>query len=330
MTSESPNKTGAFRNRIFREILHGNYSPGDRLPTERDIARDCGISRITVRRAYAELEENGILERRRGSGTYVAASRGANGNSGKLIALLISVGDPFTLEFIRAMEKEVSGAGGLLALRLTDDSPELEENIAIDLVGNGVNNLVVWPSGRAFRSDTFSRLRLLGANMVFFDRMLPGGYADYVGLDNRDALKQLFLRAGEVKSPLFAGHADTLHDSDLAREAAFMEECEKRGIRGNILRFPADGLPAVPSGVWKKTDAVFAVNDEMAQRFLPILGKRKLFGINGSCDSFVSYRQPMRKFAETAVKLLCRQRDGSDKWRPRQIFIKGEICEKLS
>ncbi len=328
MTEAGANKTAAFRNRIFKAILHGNYAPGDRLPTEREIAETNGISRITVRRAYEELETHGILERRQGSGTYVAQHQGANRNSGKLIALLISVGDLFTLDFIRAMEKEVSAAGGLMVLRLTDDSPELEEATAIDLVGNGVSNLVVWPSGRAFHAETFARLRVLGTNMVFFDRMIPGDYADYVGLDNRDALKQLFQHAGAVRKPLFVSHADVAHDSDQAREQAFAQECERRGIPAALIRLSQAGAVALPED-WPDYDAIFAVNDAMALRLLPYAGARPVFGIDGLSREIVSYRQPMRLLAQKVVKLLFKQRDAADEWRPTRLFIKGEISEKL-
>lgn len=330
MREEDGSKTVAFQSRIFKEILYGNYAPGDRLPGERETAEACGISRITVRRAYEKLEKSGILERRQGSGTYVAQHHGANRNSGNLIALLSSVGELFSLDFIRAMEKEVSAHGDLLVLRLTDDSPELEEAAAIELVGNGVNNLVIWPSGRGFRAETFARLRVLGTNMVFFDRMIPGDYADYVGLDNRDALKQLFLRAGNVRSPLFISHAEAAHDSDRARESAFEHECQLRNIAGTVLRVSPEEPLRLPPEILEKADVIFAVNDAMALRVLPFVGEKTVFGIDGLSREIVSYRQPMRLLAQKVIKLLYKQRDGAGEWHPAKVFIKGEICEKLS
>ncbi len=49
----------------------GEWRPGDRLPTERDLAADYGCSLITVRRALDELVREGRLERTRGRGTFV-------------------------------------------------------------------------------------------------------------------------------------------------------------------------------------------------------------------------------------------------------------------
>lgn len=48
-------------------------SPGDRLPSVRDVARDVRVNPNTVSRAWRELERSGVLEARRGSGMYVAA-----------------------------------------------------------------------------------------------------------------------------------------------------------------------------------------------------------------------------------------------------------------
>jgi GntR family transcriptional regulator, transcriptional repressor for pyruvate dehydrogenase complex len=57
----------------LRELLaRGHYQPGDRLPSERELAEGLGLSRPTLREAIRRLTEAGLLESRRGSGTYVA------------------------------------------------------------------------------------------------------------------------------------------------------------------------------------------------------------------------------------------------------------------
>lgn len=55
-------------------ILDGTYAVGDRLPPERDIARALGASRTTIRNALQLLEDDDLVTRRGGSGTYVAQS----------------------------------------------------------------------------------------------------------------------------------------------------------------------------------------------------------------------------------------------------------------
>ncbi|MEN2976814.1 GntR family transcriptional regulator (plasmid) [Tistrella bauzanensis] len=57
---------------IFREkILGGELRDGDILPSEHDIARDYGVSRITAKRALDDLAGEGLVNRQRGRGTMV-------------------------------------------------------------------------------------------------------------------------------------------------------------------------------------------------------------------------------------------------------------------
>jgi len=55
-------------------ILRGQISPGTRLPPQRDLARELGVSRNTVMMAFEQLAAEGYLEGRVGAGTYVSAS----------------------------------------------------------------------------------------------------------------------------------------------------------------------------------------------------------------------------------------------------------------
>lgn len=56
---------------LIREIAAGHLADGARLPPERDMAEDLGISVGTLRKALADLTEKGLLERVQGSGNYV-------------------------------------------------------------------------------------------------------------------------------------------------------------------------------------------------------------------------------------------------------------------
>jgi len=59
---------------IERAILGGELAPGDRLPPERALAADHGVSRMTVRQALQRLESLGLIERTigRNGGSFVA------------------------------------------------------------------------------------------------------------------------------------------------------------------------------------------------------------------------------------------------------------------
>ena len=53
-------------------IAQGGWQPGTRLPSERELVQEFGCARMTVHRALRELEEEGLIERRQGSGSFVA------------------------------------------------------------------------------------------------------------------------------------------------------------------------------------------------------------------------------------------------------------------
>jgi GntR family transcriptional regulator len=55
-------------------IATGRLRPGDQLPTVRQLAVDLRVNANTVARVYAELERNGVLETRRGVGSFIAAT----------------------------------------------------------------------------------------------------------------------------------------------------------------------------------------------------------------------------------------------------------------
>jgi len=53
-------------------IAKGTLSPGARLPSIREMARELGVSPITIKRAYGDLEREGYLITRAGLGSFVA------------------------------------------------------------------------------------------------------------------------------------------------------------------------------------------------------------------------------------------------------------------
>lgn len=61
-----------FAQLLRRAINDGRLEAGAALPPERDLATDYGLSRMTIRKAIAELAEDGLLTRKQGAGTTVS------------------------------------------------------------------------------------------------------------------------------------------------------------------------------------------------------------------------------------------------------------------
>jgi len=102
--------------RLYRQIAdqiatlieNGEYAAGGRLPPERDLAKQLGVSRPSVREALIALEVEGYVEVRVGSGVYVQRTRPA----ARAVALPADTG-PF--ELIRARSLIESECAALAA-----------------------------------------------------------------------------------------------------------------------------------------------------------------------------------------------------------------------
>lgn len=65
---------------LEKKILSKEFLPGSKIPSERDLAKQYGVNRMTVKKAIDSLREKGLLYRKQGSGTFVASTNIDNGN----------------------------------------------------------------------------------------------------------------------------------------------------------------------------------------------------------------------------------------------------------
>src|SRR5262245_54061961 len=57
---------------ISQRISRGEYPPGSQLPSESELSRELGVSRVTVREALRVLAQENLLVKAQGRGTFVA------------------------------------------------------------------------------------------------------------------------------------------------------------------------------------------------------------------------------------------------------------------
>ncbi len=72
---ESHNKSEYVYIQIVKEIESGRYGIGDKLPSEQEIGELAGVSRASVREALSALRLVGVIETRKGNGTYVKSNK---------------------------------------------------------------------------------------------------------------------------------------------------------------------------------------------------------------------------------------------------------------
>ena len=100
MSGRSRSKTLAARRDIASRILE--EGPGAQLPPEPELAAELGVSRATLREALRSLEDEGLVRRARGSGTFVAdrprVANNLDANFGVTDAIRASGMEPGTLQ----------------------------------------------------------------------------------------------------------------------------------------------------------------------------------------------------------------------------------------
>ncbi len=177
-------------NKICERIFRGEYADGENLPPERTLAESLGVSRVTVRKALALLEADGIIQRVQGSGNRVSLSITGYPGTTDLIAVLAHAQNVFFAAFMDHFQRTAERSDSLVLFKQVPASEALEASL-FKLFQKNIRNAVIWLEDQPADMEAIRRLRGLGMNMVFFDVVTRSPYADGVLLDNADAIKTL-------------------------------------------------------------------------------------------------------------------------------------------
>ena len=111
-------------------VLSGKLKPEAKIQSERDFSEELGVSRMTVRKALTELVREGLLERRHGSGTYVAKPR-------------VTYESQELTNYIQAMsDRNIAAASQLLEFSEVAASRRLAEQLQVE-IGHPLYRLVI-------------------------------------------------------------------------------------------------------------------------------------------------------------------------------------------
>ena len=94
---------------LLAKIQSGDYQPGDRLPSEKESAEFYGVSRITAKKAMDMLADEGLIEKKRGHGTYVKNLKAKSDNQ-KIVNFLREHSDGKRVASKKVLDKTVISA----------------------------------------------------------------------------------------------------------------------------------------------------------------------------------------------------------------------------
>ncbi len=165
---------------IHNRIAAGELSGGDRLESENEISALFGISRQTVRHALGNLEQEGILTRVQGSGTYVkgGVAAGGPGPLSQTVTIISTYVDGYIFpRILQAMVKTLEKSGYSAKIMFTNNHIETERRFLERLLAEGSRDpLIVEPVMSALPNPNlvyYRRLQSAGIPILFFHSYYP-------------------------------------------------------------------------------------------------------------------------------------------------------------
>jgi GntR family transcriptional regulator of arabinose operon len=273
-------------NVLRAEITGGSFASGQRLPSEADLVKTFGASRITVGRALRDLQHDGLIERRAGSGTYVRRAHDQALPGRFSFGLLIP--DLAETEILEPIVRSLTTAPGardhafLSAGGAPDSSPAQKEAAAWEQCSQFIDRRVAGvffaplertPDKDVVNARIIAALEAAGIPIVLLDRpTLPYGRReehDLVGIDNRRAGYQItehLLRLG-ARRLAFVSLANAASTVD-ARRAGYREALHTFAIpvdHALTVQFdPTDMAPVVRLMEREPPDSIVCANDRTA------------------------------------------------------------------
>jgi GntR family transcriptional regulator, arabinose operon transcriptional repressor len=274
--------------KIQEEIALGKYQPGQRLPSETDLVRRYGASRMTVFRAMHELQSLGVVVRRIGSGTFV--SQASNAGSHVFGLLIPELGQTEIFEVIcKGMMEAPQAIHHSLLWGNTAPQENQKEETAEQLCRLYISRRVsgvffapveYTPGRHEANHRIMAALTKAHIPVVLLDRCIERypqrSNCDLVGIDNRRAsyvLTEHLIKAGAKKIAFFArpNSAPTV-DARIAGYREALQSLEKQSGIGLVILGEASD-PKFVKGVLKKErpDAFVCANDHTAGNLMHTL-----------------------------------------------------------
>lgn len=177
---------------VQEEITNGSLHRGDKLPSENNLMEHFSVSRQTVRRAMEALTEKGVVEGRRGSGTYVTVNtRQYAGKEIRITVMLTYVDTYIFPSIIKGIESVLSSEGCTLQIAMTDNAVEKERMLlkefihtqSVDgIIAETVKSALPNPNMELYREIENMGIPVLFVNSYYKELDIP-----HISMDDRKA-----------------------------------------------------------------------------------------------------------------------------------------------
>ena len=128
---------------ILEDIQNGRYADGSRMPTEAEYSELFRVSRQTVRKALAALEEQGVIRRVQGSGSYVNHPSQRRKKTGQIAVICTYISEYIFPSILRGIEQVTKENDYQLLMNSTNNSIASERAILSKLRDNPPDGIIV-------------------------------------------------------------------------------------------------------------------------------------------------------------------------------------------
>ncbi len=336
-----PNLSQQVLRHVYKQVHDGVLKAGDKLPTNRALAEELGVSILTVQRSMKQLESQGIVICHRRTGTFLVDPTSIT--SPKIQSGLIGLFVPeffsdFHTDLLIELERGMMEQCKLVSISSTHSRPEREITLLRSLARQRLEALVYFTSPLVVSSETHSRTisswinRYIeeGTQVLFADLCPPGFESRLISIDNPRAgtmLTNKLIKRGHKKiaflgathlpstSERLAGHYKALKKAGLPvngdwhmdvriLEGTDWEERMEKGIRDMLALYPDLTGFAVSDQV--TAEAVYRTLNELPDREFPAEESiASLFETSTPPFEALAWIQiPGRKIGEKAVQLI--------------------------
>ena len=143
---------------ILSKILDRTYQPNQKRSSERELMKEFGVSRHTVRLAIGDLVTEGWLYRRQGAGTFCAERTNASERTQtKSIAIVVTyISDYIFPSIIRGAEQYLSENGYQVSLFSTNNNHLNEKQILEKILSHNFNGIIFEPTKSAIANPNIN------------------------------------------------------------------------------------------------------------------------------------------------------------------------------
>lgn len=124
---------------LKEQILSGTIKPGQKLPSENELTREYALSRHTVRKALALLENEGYITAQHGKGTFCSERVIQRHNSKNIAVTTTYLSDYIFPRLIQGMDRVLSENGYSIILKNTCNSRSKEEKVLKELLDKPID-----------------------------------------------------------------------------------------------------------------------------------------------------------------------------------------------